>query len=221
MRAIVLLLLIANVALLGWGLTREAPAPERAIAPPVLPIGVEALQLLSEVSPLAARPASAADAGAICMRVGPLADSAAADDVVERAVSLGFAAYAEPVEIPGGPPDLQVHLPPLPSAEQASRAVRELDALGMEAYVVPRGQLAGAVSVGMFTALERAEVRRAEVAALGYPVRIAEIPRMRQVFDVRLRGRARESVDRFLLSLREDWPELSGDRAPCEDGEST
>ena len=217
MRAIVFLLLLADVVLLCWGMVRGPASPGRTSAPPDLPIGVEALQLLSEISPSMKRPAGSVASGGVCMRAAPFSDADAVDDVIERASSLGLGASAEPVEVSGGPPDLQVHLPPLPSADQASRAVRELHALGVEAFLVPRGPLAGAVSVGMFTARERAEVRRAEVMALGYPVRIAEIPRTRQAFEVRFRATAREETSRFLALALEDWPDIKTNRVPCED----
>ena len=217
MRAIVALLLLADVVLLCWGMMREPASPGRTSVPPGLPVGVEALQLLSEISPSITRPAVSVASGGFCMRAGPFSHADAIDEVIERASSLGLGASAEPVEVSGGPPDLQVHLPPLPSADQASRAARELHALGVEAFLVPRGPLAGAVSVGMFTARERAEVRRAQVMALGYPVRIAEIPRTRQAFEVRFRATAREETSRFLSQALEDWPDVMTDRVPCED----
>jgi hypothetical protein len=217
MRAIVALLLLADIVLLGWGVVRPPASPGQTSVPPELPIGVESLQLLSEISPSTKRPAGPAASGGGCMRAAPFSDADMVDDVLERAASVGIAAAAESVEISGGPPDLQVHLPPLPSADQASRAVRELHALGMEAFLVLRGPLAGAVSVGMFTARERAEVRRAEVMALGYPARIAEIPRTRQAYEVRFRPVAHQGTNRFLALAREDWPDIRIDRVPCED----
>lgn len=216
MRALVALLLLVDTALLCWGLIRQAPSAEEEISPPPLPIDVEALELLSEVSPMGERSVSTTASDGFCIRAAPFMDAVAVDSVIERARSLGHLAYVEPVEASGGPPDLQVHLPPLPSAEQASRAVRELHALGMEAYLVPGGPLVGAVSVGMFTARARAEVRRAEVAALGYPVRIAEIPRTRQVFEVYIHGGVPDSRDRLIESLGQDWPDVSVDRAVCK-----
>lgn len=217
MRILVFLLLTVDCLLLVWGLTRgsEPAVDERAPAPP-LPLGVERLRLLAELDGGRVRPERAAIApGGVCFRAGPLPDEADAAAVVERALSLGFEARWEALELVTGPPDLQVHLPPLPSAEQASRAVRELAALDIEAFVIPDGDLRGGVSLGTFTATEAAEARRAEVARLGYPVRIVEIPRARRVWDVRLRGRDQAGLDAFLLSLRADWPELGGDRVPC------
>ena len=217
MRALVLLLLVVDCLLLAWGLTRGAAPVRSEEAPPPLPLGVERLRLLAEAEVGRARQMSpAVVAGGVCVRVGPLQEEAGADAVVERARSLGFAARLETVELVSGPPDLQVYLPPLPSAEQASRAVREFAALDIEAYVIPSGDLAGGVSLGTFTAADAAEARRAEVGRLGYPVRIVEIPRMRRVWDVHLRGADIEGLDVFLLGLRADWPELGGDRVPCE-----
>lgn len=217
MRALVVMLLIVDGLLLAHGLTRPAAAPPPAPPSALLPLGVESLRLLSEASEVdRTRAAALAAAGGVCVRAGPLPDETDADAVVQRARSLGIEARPAAVELASGPPDLQVHLPPLPSAEQASRAVREFAALDIEAYVIPDGDLAGGVSLGTFTDAAEAEGRRGEVASLGYPVRVVEIPRMRRVWDVRLRGRDDESLDAFLLGLRRDWPELGGDRIACE-----
>lgn len=220
MRGLVFLLLIANGLVLALALGRdEVEAPVERPAPP-LPLGVERLRLLSEVEP-AERPRPRPPlSGGICVRAGPLSVEADAAAVVERARALGLEARSAALEIVSGPPDLRVHLPPLPSAEQASRAVRELAALDIEAFVIPDGDLAGGVSLGIFTAADAAEARRAEVSRLGYPVRIVEIPRARRVLDVRLRGPDVESLDAFLVGLRADWPELGGDRVACEDEEA-
>ena len=219
MRSLVFLLVAVNTVILAWGLLRpDSETPVETPARPV-PLGVERLVLLSEiggdVETLAPAPVRAV--AAVCVRAGPLQEQADAVAVVTRARSLGLGARLSAVDVVSGPPDLQVHLPPLPSAEQASRAVRELAALGIEAYVIPDGDHAGAVSVGMFTEREPANERRGEVAALGYPVRIVELPRTRRLWDVRLEGPGVEALDAFLLGLRGDWPDLSGDRVPCED----
>lgn len=216
MRIVVLLLVASNTVLLLWALLRpDAPEPEAPAESP-LPVGVERLVLLAELEGRASEVRRTSPrTAAVCVRAGPLQNEIDARAVVTRARSLGFAAELKALDVVAGLPDLQVHLPPLPSAEQASRAVRELAALGIEAYVIPDGTHAGAVSVGMFTDEAPARARREAVAALGYPVRIVELPRTRRLWDVSLEGIDLNALDTFLLGLREDWPELSGDRVPC------
>lgn len=218
MRVLVVVLLIADSLLLIWGLARggDRTLSEAPAAP--LPFGVEELRLLSEVGARGSSPGTVRELqGGICVRVGPLVLEEDASAVMQRARSLGLPARSDSLEVVAGPPDLQVHLPPLPSAEQASRAVREFAALDIEAYVIPDGDLAGGVSLGTFTSEDEAEARRADVASLGYPVRIVEIFRTRLAWQVQLRGRDAREIDAFLLGLVADWPDLASSRIPCGD----
>jgi hypothetical protein len=210
-----LLLLIVDCLLLVWGLARDDRVRSEP-APAPLPLGVEQLRLLSELRGREPPPAIPSREGGVCVSARPLALEEDARAVAQRAGSLGLAARPAALELVSGPPDLQVHLPPLPSAEQASRAVREFAALDIEAFVIPDGDLAGGVSLGIFTSEAEAESRRADVAGLGYPVRIVEIPRTRRVWEVLLQGRNADELDAFMLGLADDWPDLASARIPCE-----
>jgi hypothetical protein len=230
LRALAVAVLIANLVVFGlaWSdrSTRApADAPPRAPASP--PAGVDRLELLSE-RPAPAATADAADpadaptaarprpAAAICAVLGPLGAAEDAAAVLERARSLGLDGETAVREVPAGPPDYQVHLPPLPSLEQARRQVRELEALDVEAYVMGRSELEGAVSVGLFTEAERAEARRETVARLGYDVRVREVRRLRPVHEVRLRAPDAGALEAFRENLSDRWPDLAADPEPCD-----
>lgn len=222
MRAFALLLLFVNLVVLAWGLTRPAadapaaaPASARALQFP------RALQLLSEAPPPAQAPPQPAPGRAegvrYCERVGPLPQPADASAILTRAESLGLRAQIDLQEELFGAPDFQVHLPPLPSMDQARRQVRELQALGVEAYVIERDSLARAVSVGLFTDESNASSRREEVARLGYDVRVRRLDRTRTVAYVLLGGPDLGTVEPFVASLRREWPEVAAQVADCPD----
>jgi hypothetical protein len=228
-RALALLLLLANLAYHLWSLQRPPP-PGSAPSPEPLPAGVERLLLLSERPPeppptrtpspvprppteavereagpaelpaspppapgreaeaapaasgagpaLAERPSdpAAGDAAlaAHCERIGPLEPAVAARLVEALRRAGGQAELVPDPELPA-PAAIQLYVPAPASFAEAREIVRALGEAGLEAYVMGREEISGAVSVGLFTEPERARDRRARVEALGYEVAEREL----------------------------------------------
>lgn len=225
-RAVALLLVVANLGLLIWGLGHDRHAPTEAAPRREAQVRAPAtLTLLSEADGgRAARPGGP-DAAAVadppapdalsCERVGPFASRVDADAALARADSLGIAAVALDRDEVNGAPDYQVYLPPLPTVEQARRQVRELKALDIEAYVIDRPGLEQAISVGLFTDEANADARRDQVARLGYEVRVERLERTRPVVDVLLGPADRATLDPFIAGLVRDWPDVVRRRSDC------
>lgn len=201
MRWLVLSLLIANAAFLGWQLQRE-PAPPEPAASPTPPGMVNRLLLVGEIDDsvlrerrgplavepslapsdsvklddvLAAMPESAREAA--CYTVGPLEGEAAAEAVrawlVERdqRVTLRVGERREVARY-------WVHLPPVSSREAAEDRAREMRAAGIDdIYVIPRGDMANAISLGLYSQRESLERRLRELEDKGFTPSIA--PRYR------------------------------------------
>ncbi|MDZ7824719.1 MAG: hypothetical protein U5R48_00030 [Gammaproteobacteria bacterium] len=118
-----------------------------------------------------------------------------------------------------GTPDHQVYLPPLPSLDRARLRVRELEALGVDSFVMDDSGLEGAISIGLFTARNRAEARRDEVSGLGYEVRIRTLERTRERTDIRVRAADAAAVDPLFRVLEANRPALEREEVGCrEDG---
>jgi hypothetical protein len=238
MRALALLLLLANLTYHLWSLQRPLPAGS-APPPEPLPEGAERLRLLSEGPPatppsphggLAAEPAGggsgaaeappraprqeeAAAAGPHCERIGPLEPTAAAR-VVAALRRAGGRADVVPEPPSAGPAAVQLYVPAPTSFAEAREIVRNLGEAGLEAYVMGREEVPGAVSVGLFTEAERARDRRARVEALGYEVAERELgapaPRVRVA--VRLPAPA---IERALAGLAPDPEAYPREAVPC------
>lgn len=70
-----------------------------------------------------------------------------------------------------------VHLPPFKSQVEAQSVIEELTAKGIENFYMRTGDLAGGISLGVFSRQQRAQIAQAEFLDRGYQTSIAEIPR--------------------------------------------
>lgn len=176
MRVFVLILLLVNLAYLGWSLTYPRSTEQ---APALTEEGVAGLRLLSEVAvPSAPVPASAEDAGSAteepaaraknCYTIGPFADAAQAMRLVDEIGARGLAASRRDIErqeVAG----YWVYLPPSRNRARALAMAGELARKGVkDYYVVPSGDFENAISLGLFSEPARAERRAAYIRALGY-----------------------------------------------------
>lgn len=119
-----------------------------------------------------------------CALVGTFKTRALAVEASKRldAQSREARVVAESV---AGDVDHLVFVAPATDRAGADNLVRELDAQGVKAYVIPSGQRANGVSVGVFGSEERAKTQQDRVAKLGHDVRLATIDRERLVYRVR------------------------------------
>lgn len=171
--------LAAAALAFGWSLFAGAGYSARSAAD----------ALLQRHTPAAARgdAGGGADpsAGEDCVTFGPFASR----DAAERAGAASGARTATVEEhAVTSDPDYLVYVPPRGSFELARLTARQLAAAGVEAHVIPTGDLATALAAGTFTGSVDARDRRERVAALGHPAEIAELGRDGVVFRVVARG---------------------------------
>jgi hypothetical protein len=181
-RALVLLLLLANLlfaAWVQWVAPSRAPATGRA-TPSATDAG--AIRLLREAqvpSPAVGATAGAAldlaDAALVCVSVGPYLERPVAQQAEARLVRLGFAVRLresrEPVRIGDW-----VRVEDLATPEDAANALAQLKAAGIaDAYVLTEDEAPGTViSLGVFTEPERAEQARTIAKMSGFEPRTVE-----------------------------------------------
>jgi hypothetical protein len=70
-----------------------------------------------------------------------------------------------------------VHLPPFNSQSEAQVVINELTAKGIDNFYMRTGELAGGISLGVFSRERSAAVAQAELQERGYAAVIKEIPR--------------------------------------------
>lgn len=189
MRALFLLLLLANLLFLAW--TRWVVPPPSGT--PGFSAGTQTgttpIRLRGEVSgatgivqqtqaPVAPEPLLEA----ACVSFGPFVESAMADAAVERLRRLGFVARsrASVDEVRVG---LWVRVPNLPTPADAANVLAALQMAGIgDAYVVSDGSPGNTVSLGVFSDRARAEEVAGIVRKAGYTPETSDRLRTMDVF---------------------------------------
>lgn len=188
MRWIALSLFAINILALILQLTLFGGEDEGASVPATPQASVsqdKSLQLLRELNAdtvrrmMSSRPTEppASSAEAMCTLVGPFETLLKAEYLVERLAALEVEARIEDLEIPGEI-GYWVYLPPLETRRQAFNKLREIQAKGIDSYVIPRGELANGISFGMFSRQDLAKNRVADMRSQGYAAEIKETPRI-------------------------------------------
>ncbi|MCW8928036.1 MAG: SPOR domain-containing protein [Gammaproteobacteria bacterium] len=194
MRSFFFLLLLTNLAFLGWqylqvspeggelhrqsgvvsdqglALLTELPPAQR----PALREGVE--ERLESAAPITqravAKPTSAADSGGpadkrYCARVEGITEAAEAKRLLEQLKQVGAVSLVQGSEQTPGATNYWVILSPYPSSEKAAEAAAMLKQRRIsDFFIVRSGEYENAVSLGVFSSRERAEARAKEIRGL-------------------------------------------------------
>lgn len=188
-RALIVLLIVLNVGVAAWWISRPEPSPS---ALPAQPEGVPRLQLLSESGKSAAPPPAQAPVPvappppatvaavepakpAQCFSVGPFADQAAARSAATRIGSQ--ITRTNPREVPGKTAQgYNVVLPPQADREAAQALAQRIGAAGFDDYlVVNSGAQANGIALGRYRSREGAERRQAALRAAGFDAQLQPI----------------------------------------------
>jgi hypothetical protein len=180
LRALFLLLLLANLLFAAWALWVAPPtiAAGHAVPAPTA-AGTGTIRLLRELPPQPATPPAAAtvsleDVDLACVSAGPFLERAAAEQIAAGLARLGFAtrlrASREAVRV-----GTWVRLEGLATPEDAAIAQAALLAAGLdEAYVLEEEGVGTVVSVGVYADPDKAAEAEAAVRAAGLEPRSAE-----------------------------------------------
>ena len=200
-RAVIVLLLVLNLGVAAWWLSRPA-APDAPQVPPQ-PAGVPRLQLFEEKvgastaaatagtgtaslpvptavavpsGPAAATPSPLPVAvSSLCFSLGPFADAAAASVAASRMV--GQSVRRRPRETPGkGASGYNVFLPPSNDRDTAQALAGRIGAAGFDDYLlINSGALLNGIALGRYRSREAAERRQASLAAAGFAAQLQPI----------------------------------------------
>lgn len=111
-----------------------------------------------------------------CLIVGPYQDSARAVVMIARLESLGIISKYASIKMQSGF-DYWVYIPPLSSRELAIAKLRELQDKKIDCFVIPEGEMANGISLGVFDSQDIAERHRSLIGAGGYNVEVKASPR--------------------------------------------
>ncbi|MGQ9427496.1 SPOR domain-containing protein [Gilvimarinus sp. F26214L] len=224
MRWIAASLIVINGLALAAQLTlweNPAPEPRTSRARPVVE-GAASIRLLDELGAgtvqdmmsekerrRSAARTSIDSAGALCTMVGPFSELLKAEYLAERLAALDVTARVAELEVPGEP-NYWVYLPPRDTRKQAFALLRELQAKGIDSYVIPKGELENGISFGMFSKPKLADNRLEDMRSRGYEAELQEVTRThRETWVVLAPGQGRR-VD------PETWSRLLADQDGLE-----
>jgi hypothetical protein len=207
-RALLVLLVILNLGVAAWWLARPAASE------PTLPAaheGVPRLQLVGEAGQAA--PAPAAAAPAVCLRLGPYADTAELQRARLHLQSLAIDASVvresrEPVA------RWRVMLPPAAGEEDAEALAGRIAAAGFDdLHVVEQGPEAGSIALGLFTRDVAARMHRDALRAAGFDARLYPDGGDAQWLLVSLDAAQAQDLDE--RHLRAELGALRAETVPC------
>lgn len=188
MRAIFLVLLIANLAFFAHQYFYKKTETVVPTVSPQIHEDKNDLQLLSEadgrriidrsVNPVSSSMinADAPPNGELCSMIGPYEQLLQAEYAVERLIALGAPAKIIPIEIQEGE-IFWVYLKPEMSEKEALRRLYELQKKNVESHVITKGELANGISFGRFADYPGAEAKLQEVKNQGYEAAIKRLPK--------------------------------------------
>ncbi|MFT4256325.1 MAG: SPOR domain-containing protein [Pseudoxanthomonas sp.] len=199
-RALIVLLVVLNLGMAAWWMSRPAPPPP---APPAQPQGVARLQLLAEApivpttapveppAPPPSEPAPATEtatpATAIasastpekpatpppqCFSLGPFADA----DATRKAIAALTGARGKVREAKGSSSgNYSVYLPPAASRDEAQALAKRIGDAGFDDFLIVRdNDMANGIALGVYRSPEGAQRRQAALLAAGFPAQIRE-----------------------------------------------
>ncbi len=155
-------------------LLRERPDIQ-ATGQPLVPKPVEVVSAAQAVSsPAPSEPLQAAAGGEqICTLLGPLPQSADAKALLSRLAALQIHAKYVSLQVEGSV-EYWVYLRPEPTKELAIAKLRELQDKKVDSFIIPQGNLANGISLGIFDKKENAESRQQAVMQAGYDAQMRE-----------------------------------------------
>ncbi len=181
MRWVFYSLVVVNLVYLGWQGVMLVVEPDPPAAPasaeaPAAPSG-QGLKLLGEAPQprRGAAPRPATGPG-LCPVVGPWSGRGDAERARIQLDAVGLGGRIEAVTVQKDHLNW-VYLPPYGTRERALTVLGELQARGVDSFIVKTGEDANAISLGYFSSADSAEGLRVKMRNAGYPAFVRETSR--------------------------------------------
>jgi len=217
MRTFLILLLIANLAYLGWNLSRGDQDRPVASVPPTAAAG-KSLQLLEEVaeSRFPEEPVAPLEQPATCIALGVFDNTEESDFLVSALQERDMQARVELLQA-GETSSFRVYMPPFNANTAARQTLEALQADGLDSFLITTGDLAGGISLGLFSQEASALGLQESLAAQGYATSIREVVTSSNEIWVTIEGISQDLLQGSeLLDLLSEGLELEVIEKPCE-----
>ena len=150
-----------------------------------------------------------------CVRIGPLLNPAQAEQVSQRLMAVAIITDMVEVDVPGQP-EYWVILPPFNDEKVALQKLQELQGRAISAQIIPKGEMANAISFGLHGEQAEANRQAAELNAKGYRVQVKAVPVIRKEKWLNLSERqAPKLSDELWQGIQADFPKLQQQLKRC------
>ncbi|UJJ32914.1 SPOR domain-containing protein [Halopseudomonas maritima] len=217
MRSLFLFLLLLNILYALWQLQSGGVRPDSLLAgePAVSDSVSSPPQDVVSASPAEVASVSEAAPAALCIQLGVFDGRRQAEQLLQRLLALDVQAALVEDEVVGST-DYWLVMPVSGGSVDALARLSLLQEQGIDSFVITRGPLAGNISLGVFSRLDYAEARQAQLLADGNDVRVESVDKLRSQYLVQVQPAARRLVDQSLLGrLRADFPQLQHQYQAC------
>lgn len=212
MRYLFLSLVLLNILYALWqmqGSPTDRPLSVSSAPSVVAPPPVQSPPLLDS-SPLQS------DEVALCVTLGTFSGSVEAEQLRQRLLALDIDSRLQAREVISGT-DYWLVMPVVGGERHAVIQLSALQEQGIDSFLITRGEMAGNLSVGVFSREDYAQVRQGQLQRLGHDVRIHALSKKDQQFVVEVESKARRLMDQAMLTrLRVDFPGLQHQYQPCK-----
>lgn len=215
MRWVFLLLVALNIFYFVWT-QQQPPSLAGDVVPFALVEGGKArIRLVSEHGNREGEQSPMTASGEICLYLGGFETDQRSSMLEQRLISLDIQAGQAVTNLESSK-DYWVYLPPFGSRDAALRQFKELQARGIDSYLITQGDLSNGISLGIFSGQDSAVSLLERIRAMGYGAELRELVRERREHWVRVP--ARDSVlvgDDLLSRLVQDFPGMRHQMLPC------
>lgn len=215
MRALFIILVVLNLLVFASVWIFDAPASQAPSVGAGAPSAPQRLLLLQEIdrdsslvpsSRGAVAEGAASEGGEMCTMVGPFGKLLHAEYFVDRMVAMDIDATIRSLEVPDGV-GYWVYLAPEVSDAAALRRLYEVQSKKIDSYIIPSGDLARGISLGIYSDRAEADARMREIADHGYQPAVREVARAIGETWVSLPSGQGEAIDqRVWLEILGQYP---------------
>lgn len=152
----------------------------------------------------------------LCVNLGVFNTRAEAEQLRQRLLALSVQSAVITQDV-ADTLDYWLVLPVQGAKRDALSRLSALQEQGIDSFLITQGELAGNLSLGVFSREDYAQARQAQLQALGYNAKIEVLETISSEYLVQVDADARRLVDQAMLArLRASFPELQHQFDPCQ-----
>lgn len=164
----------------------------------------------------AVREPTRSEAAALCVTLGKFTDRGAAEQLRQRLLALDIESRLQTRDVVVGA-DYWLVMPVVGGERHAVIQLSALQEQGIDSFLITRGDMAGNLSLGVFSREDNAQVRQEQLQQAGLDVRLHVLNKKEQQYVVEVGSKARRLVDQAMLTrLRADFPGLQHQYELCQ-----